>query len=154
MGNHDKRITTMGGNGGFEIACVFCKTRYGYKNYDFKDFLFHLKDFHFLTMHASLALSISDLNEGSLEFLYNSLVIFLNFRGEGKFQERIPCLFCEKVVLLVRECSGEFRPSAMESHLQEAHLVVYHTDLFVNLSILTKPRLKEIVEAVLLKNPF
>ena len=138
--------------GGFSISCVFCKTEYGYINYDFGDFIFHLRYFHNVTLNQGLVLAISDQNQTALDFLQTSLSSFT--AEAGGYPEQMSCTLCGDAITLVRECGGDYRPSAMESHLMEGHLLVFATEMFVNISLLSSTRLASLIDTLLLKNPF
>ena len=144
-------LVSMGWTGSFTISCVFCKTDFGYINYNFSDFLFHLRDFHNVIINGGLVLAISDQDQTGLDFLHSSLSSFT--LAAGGYPEQISCILCGVAVTLVRECGGDYRPSSMVSHLMESHLIVFSTDLFVNSSLLSSSRLTSLIDALLLKNP-
>ena len=109
----------MGWSGGFTITCVFCKSEFGYINYDFGDFIFHLRDFHNVTVQGGLVLAVSDQDQAGLDFLQTTLSSFT--LAAGGYPEQMCCALCRVTVTLVRECGGDYRPAAMASHLMESH---------------------------------
>ena len=96
------------------LNCILCKLGFEYKNYNFRDFLLHLKDDHMIQLHCGLIIILSDQEDETINFLMTSLSNFVG--NTGGFREKLTCILCETLIPLTPECGGDFRTDTMENH--------------------------------------